>query len=47
MPIFDLTLFRRYQAARDMAKGYFKNLGGQAEGEKKADEKAKDEKAKQ
>src|SRR5260221_13769107 len=27
------------KAARDMAKGYFKNLGGQAEGEKKEEKK--------
>ena len=31
------------KAARDMAKGYFKNLGGQAEGDKK-DEKKEEKK---
>lgn len=36
------------KAARDMAKGYFKNLGGQAEGDKKPDsEKKAEEKPKE
>jgi hypothetical protein len=30
------------KAARDMARGYFKNLGGQAEGEKEKQDKKKD-----